>query len=264
VSRPPNPLPRLYRWRTNLVHIPAMAVVTIACGSLSLLVSFVDKRGSAQQRIARFWARSMVCLSGCSLTVRRAENLRKAPVAVYASNHTSYMDTPVIFAALPFQFRILAKKELWPIAFIGWYLDRSGQIPIDTVNTHTTLSSLGAGVKALRAGMSLFVFPEGRRTPDGELQTFLSGAAYLAIRAQVPLVPLALSGVYDLLPIHTRHLYPGELTLTVGEPIDTKGMTRRQTDQLTVQLRDAIEALRQPEIAVVKSSVEEAAVRAEV
>ena len=185
----------------------------------------------------------LVWLSGCSLTVRGAENLRKHPVAVYASNHTSYMDTPVIFAALPFQFRILAKKELWPIAFIGWYLDRSGQIPIDTANPHATLSSLGAGVKALRSGMPLFVFPEGGRTPDGELRPFLSGAAYLAIRAQVPLVPMALSGVYELLPIHTRHLYPSELTLTVGEPIETKGMTVRQTDELTAQLRAAIESL---------------------
>jgi len=63
-------------------------------------------------------------------------------------------------------------------------------------------------------------------------------------------VPLALSGVYDLLPIHTRHLYPGKLTLTAGEPIDTKGMTPRQTDQLTTRLRDAIEALRRPQGAV--------------
>jgi len=240
MSRRPDPLPRLYRWRTNVVHIPLMAVVTVLCGSLSLLVSFIDKQGRAQHRIARLWARAMVFLSGCSLTIRGAENLRKAPVAVYASNHTSYMDTPVIFASLPFQFRILARKELWPIAFIGWYLDRSGQIPIDTVNTHSTLSSLGVAVKALRAGMSVFVFPEGGRTPNGDLRPFLSGAAYLAIRAQVPLVPLALSGVYDLLPIHTRHLYPGKLTLTAGEPIDTKGMTPRQTDQLTTRLRDAI------------------------
>ena len=89
--------------------------------------------------------------------------------------------------------------------------------------------------------MALFVFPEGGRTPDGELQPFLSGAAYLAIRAQVPLVPMALSGVYDLLPIHTRHFYPGELTLTVGEPIETTGMTMRQTDELTARLRTAIE-----------------------
>jgi 1-acyl-sn-glycerol-3-phosphate acyltransferase len=187
----------------------------------------------------------MVTLSGCSLTVRGLENLRKYPVAVYASNHTSYMDTPVIFAALPFQFRILARKDLWPIAFIGWYLDRSGQIPVDTANPHATLSSLGAGVRALRSGMPIFVFPEGGRTSTGELRPFQSGAAYLAIRAQVPLVPLALSGVFDLLPIHTRHLYPGELTLTAGEPIETKGMSPRQTGELTAQLRDAIERLRQ-------------------
>ena len=102
------------------------------------------------------------------------------------------------------------------------------------------------GVRALRAGMPLFVFPEGGRTETGSLKPFLSGAAYLAIRAQVPLVPIALSGVYDLLPIHTRHLYPGELTVTVGEPIETKGMTVRQTDELNARLRSAIEGLLEP------------------
>jgi 1-acyl-sn-glycerol-3-phosphate acyltransferase len=264
VSRRPNPMPRLYRWRTNVIQIPVMAAVTAVFGSISLLVSFVEKSGRVQHRIARLWARSLVALSGCSLTVNGAENLLLHPVAVYASNHTSYMDTPVIFAALPFQFRILAKKELWPIAFIGWYLDRSGQIPIDTANPRATHSSLGIGVKALRAGMPLFVFPEGGRTPTGELQEFLSGAAYLAIRAQVPLVPIALSGVYDLLPIHTRHFYSGELKLAAGTPIDTTGMTPRQTDELTAQLRDAIETLRQAQGADAHDSVEQAAVRAEV
>jgi 1-acyl-sn-glycerol-3-phosphate acyltransferase len=220
-----------------------MTLITVACGSLSLLVSFIEKHGRVQHKIARYWAKALVWSTGCSLRVRGAENLRKCPVAVYASNHTSYMDTPVIFATLPFQFRILAKKELWPIAFIGWYLDRSGQIPIDTGNPHATLSSLSFGVKALRHGMPLFVFPEGGRTSTGDLKTFLSGAAYLAIRAQMPLVPIALTGVYDLLPIHTRHFYPGELTISVGEPINTGGMTPRQTDQLTERLRAAIEAL---------------------
>ena len=226
-----------------MVHIPLMTLATMICGSISLLMSLVDKDGRAQHRIARTWARTLIFFAGCSLSVRGLGNLRKHPVAVYASNHTSYMDTPVVFAALPFQFRILAKKELWPIAFIGWYLDRSGQIPIDTRNPRATLSSLCVGVKTLRAGMPLFVFPEGGRTPNGELQTFLSGAAYLAIRAQVPLVPIALSGVYDLLPIHTRHLYPGELTLTAGEAIDTTGMTIRQTDELTERLKAAIQEM---------------------
>jgi 1-acyl-sn-glycerol-3-phosphate acyltransferase len=264
MSRRPNPLPWFYRWRTNLFHVPLMATATIVCGSISLLVSFVDKQGRAQHSIAQAWARALVFLSGCSLTVRGAENLSKYPVAVYASNHTSYMDTPVIFAALPFQFRILARKQLWPIAFIGWYLDRSGQIPIDTANPHASMSSLGGGVKALRSGMPIFVFPEGGRTATGELKPFLSGAAYLAIRAQVPLVPIALTGVYDLLPIHTRHFYPGELTLSVGEPIRTKGMTLRQTNELTAQLRLAIGGLLEPDSAEVVDSVDESAVHADV
>jgi 1-acyl-sn-glycerol-3-phosphate acyltransferase len=225
---------------------PIITLVTAFFGSISLIVSFADPQGRLQHRIARVWARWGVRISGCSLTVRGGENLFKYPVAVYAANHTSYMDTPVIFAALPFQFRILAKKELWPIAFIGWYLERSGQIPIDSSNAHASLASLGVGLKALRGGMPLFVFPEGGRTETGRLKPFLSGAAYLALRAQVPLIPIALHGVFDLLPIHTGHFYPSKLTLTVGEPIATTGMTVRQIDELTDRLKDAIQAMLPP------------------
>jgi 1-acyl-sn-glycerol-3-phosphate acyltransferase len=239
----PNPVPWFYRWRTNLVQTPALSIVTGFWGSLALFVSLFEKSGRIQHRIAQKWARWCVWISGSRVAIRGAENLHKYPVAVYASNHTSYMDTPVVFSSLPFQFRILAKRELWKIAFIGWYLERSGQIPIDVGNAHAALGSLGAGVKALRAGMPLFVFPEGARTPDGQLQAFLSGAAFLAIRAQVPLIPVALSGVYNLLPIHTHHFYPSELTLSVGEPIETKGMTVRQTDELSARLRAAIAAM---------------------
>ncbi len=233
----------LLRLLTYVVLMPLIALSTSIFGLISLVCGLWDHSGSQQHRIAQLWAKSLLLLSLSPVTVVGSDRLRPQQVAVYASNHTSYMDTPVVFAALPFQFRILAKKELWPIAFIGWYLDRSGQIPIDTRNPRATLSSLGVGVKALRSGMPLFVFPEGGRTPDGELQTFLSGAAYLAIRAQVPLVPIALSGVYDLLPIHTRHLYPGELTLTAGEAIDTTGMTVRQTDELIERLKAAIQEM---------------------
>lgn len=239
----PNPLPRLYRWRTNLFQAPAFFLWTAFCGSLSLFASLFEKDGRIQHRIARIWARGSLACSFASLTVRGAENLHKCSVAVYASNHTSYMDTPVIFSTLPFQFRILARKELWSIPFIGWHLNRSGQIPIAIGDTHASLASLGVAARALRGGMSLVVFPEGGRTSDGNLRPFLSGAAFLAIRAQVPLVPMALSGVFDLLPIHTHHFYPCPLTLNVGEPIQTKGMTIRQVDELTETLRQRIEAL---------------------
>ncbi len=243
MSLRPNPLPLHVRLRSNLIQAPVFFLATGFFGTIALLLSLVDKSGRAQHRIARLWARASIWATGSRVTVRGEEILRRHPVAVYAANHTSYIDTPVIFAALPFQFRILAKKELWQMPFIGWYLNRSGQIAIDTTNAHSTLSSLGAGVKALRAGMPLFVFPEGRRTDTGELNPFLSGAAFLAIRAQVPLIPIALTGGYDLLPIHSRHFYPVPLTISAGEPIETRGMTMRQADELTAKLRAAIENL---------------------
>jgi len=243
MSTRPNPLPRLYRWRTNVLQAPLLLAVTAICASTAFVISVVDKKGRAQHSIARFWARAAVKISLAKLKVEGGENFRKFPVAVYASNHTSYMDTPVIFASIPFQFRILAKKDLWRWPLIGWYLRRSGQMPIDIENPRATVSSLGGAVKALREGMPLFVFPEGGRTATGQLKPFLSGAAYLAVRAQVPLVPIALSGVYDLLPIHTRHFYASDLVVRVGTPIETKGMTVRQIDELTARLRKEIEAM---------------------
>ncbi len=240
----PKPLPLSHRLSTNLVKAPPFLLGTMLFGSMALLASLFDRHGRLQHRIARLWAKASVWSSGSRLVVLGLENIPDE-TAVYAANHTSYMDTPVVFASLPFQFRILAKKELWGLPFIGWYLNRSGQIPIDTANPRASLSSLGNGVRTLRDGLNVFVFPEGGRTPDGELQPFLNGAAYLAIRSQVPLVPIALIGVYDLLPIHTRHFYTthAPLKLIIGKPLVTAGRTLRESDALTEELRLAIAEL---------------------
>lgn len=262
----PNPLPLADRLKTNLLHAPPFLLGTAFFGSLALLASLLDTHGRLQHRLARIWAQFSVWSSGSRVEVIGLENLPSpsakgisasteeaerntrfggAVPAVYAANHTSYMDTPVVFASLPFQFRILAKKELWGLPFIGWYLNRSGQIPIDIANPRATISSLGNGVRALREGLSVFVFPEGGRTPNGGLQPFLNGAAYLAIRAQAPLVPVALIGVYDLLPMHTRHFYRSgqPLKLAVGKPISTQGRSLREAEALTEELRQSIVAL---------------------
>jgi 1-acyl-sn-glycerol-3-phosphate acyltransferase len=252
----PNPLSQFHRLRSNVLLAPPFFLALTVCGCLAFLASLVDKHGRLQQRIARLWGRASVFFAGARVQVIGLENVpaailsrKHAPAghacAVFAANHTSYMDTPVIFANLPFQFRILAKKELWGIPFIGWYLSRSGQLPIDTANPRATLSSLGAAARTLRAGLSVFVFPEGARTPDRNLKPFLNGAAFLALRAQVPLVPIALIGVYDLLPIHTRHLYPSRtpIKLVFGVPIPTAGRSPRESESLTDELRQAIQSL---------------------
>ena len=100
MSRRPDKLPRTHRWRTNAIQVPLMAASTIICGSLSLLSSLFDRSGRVQHKIAHIWARSLVLCTGCPLTVHGAENLRKHPVVVFAANHTSYMDTPVVRAVL--------------------------------------------------------------------------------------------------------------------------------------------------------------------
>ncbi len=243
-SARPNPLSWFHRQRSNLFLAPPFFLATGIFGTLALIASLWDKSGRLQHRIARLWARACIFWSASRLQIIGIENI-PAETAVYAANHTSYMDTPVVFASLPFQFRILAKKELWNMPFIGWYLDRSGQIPIDTENPRTTLSSFAAGVRTLRSGLNVFVFPEGGRTMDGHLQPFLNGAAFLAIRGQVPLVPVALVGVYNLLPPHTRHFYPSPtpLKLIFGTPIPTASHSIRESEALTHELQQSIAAL---------------------
>lgn len=242
----PNPLPLAHRLRSNLILAPPFFLSTAFFGTLALLASLFDKSGRLQHRVAQLWAHVSVACSCSRVQVIGRENI-PAETCVFAANHTSYMDTPVVFSSLPVQFRILAKKELFTLPFIGWYLTRSGQLPIDTANPRSTLSSFAAGVRTLRRGLSVFVFPEGARTPTGEVQAFLNGAAYLALRAQVPLVPIALIGVYDLLPIHHTHFYPSPdktpIKLVFGQPISTEGRTPRDSEAVTDELRNAIASL---------------------
>ncbi|MDQ2924847.1 MAG: 1-acyl-sn-glycerol-3-phosphate acyltransferase [Acidobacteriota bacterium] len=243
VAREAAPRPHIsvaLRWTNYLFFLPLVAAATMGFGLVSLLCGVWDTTGSQQHAIARTWARVLLRVALSPVTLVYPERLSEHATAVYASNHLSYYDTPVLFAKLPFQFRILAKAPLWKIPFIGWYLNRSGQVPVDQTSARSAVASLGRGVRTLRAGMPLMLFPEGGRAAMGELQTMVSGAAWMAIKAQVPLVPLTLVGTYELLPIHVYALRPRPLKLIVGEPISTVGMTTKEADALTQRVFDVI------------------------
>ncbi|MEO6982657.1 MAG: lysophospholipid acyltransferase family protein [Edaphobacter sp.] len=227
-------------WLSYLVLIPLIAFSTAFFGCVSLLAGLWDKSGGQQHAIARTWARSLLFISLSPVKIVGAEKL-PATEAVYASNHLSYMDTPVLFAELPFQFRILAKQALWKIPFIGWYLHRSGQVPVDTKSPRSLIASLNRGVATLKHGLPLVLFPEGGRASNGHLQSMMSGCAYMALKAQVPLVPLTLIGTYELLPLHTYALKPRPLLIVVGDPIPTAGLTTRDADVLTQRLYQSIQ-----------------------
>jgi 1-acyl-sn-glycerol-3-phosphate acyltransferase len=229
-------IPAHLRYLTMLIAMPLMALATAFFGCIALVCGLWDRSGRQQHAVARMWAATLLRISLSPVKVMGAEKLKDHRVAVYASNHLSYMDTPVLFAKLPFQFRILAKQGLWSIPFVGWYLQHSGQVPIDSGSPRSAVAGLLRGVKALKAGMPLFLFPEGSRSPDGHLQPWASGCAFMAIRAQVPLVPLALIGTYELLPIHVYALRPRPLMIVVGDPIPTDGLTTKDADALTGRL----------------------------
>ena len=237
---PPSiPPPAALRWLSYLVLIPLIAFSTAFFGCISLLTGLWDKSGSQQHAIARTWARSLLLISFSPVKIIGAEKLPTTG-AVYASNHLSYMDTPVLFAKLPFQFRILAKQALWKIPFIGWYLNRSGQVPVDTKSPRSLIASLNRGVATLKQGLPLVLFPEGGRAANGNLQSMMSGCAYMALKAQVPLIPLTLIGTYELLPLHTYALRPRPLLIVVGDPIPTTGLTTRDADALTRSIFETI------------------------
>lgn len=235
----PEPLSRTERLVSFCFRAPLFFLCTGFFGSLSLLASLWDHSGKAQHAIARRWGRVVVRISGASLTKLNIDGL-DGRVGVYVANHLSYMDTPVIFASLPFQFRIVARHDLFKLPFIGWYLRRSGQVPVNVTNPRASISSLGGVVKTLRSGMPLFIFPEGGRSATGHLANFMNGPAFMAIRAALPIVPMALIGTYELLPMHSMEFHPVPVTLAVGEPIETAGYTMKQIDELTARISNEI------------------------
>jgi 1-acyl-sn-glycerol-3-phosphate acyltransferase len=229
--------------RSIFVLDPLIWSYTAVLGTLSLLSSLVDREGRMQHRFARLWSWLILKTVGCPVRVRGVENLPARKAAVYAANHLSALDIPVVYVHLPFPFRIMAKKELFRYPFMGWHLRRSGQIPIDRESARASMRSLNIAVQALKSGMPLVVFPEGGRSINGQVQTFMSGAFYTAIKAGVDVIPMALVGTYEVLPMNSFHIRPGPVELVIGEPISTAGLAPRDMEQLAARAQKAVEDL---------------------
>jgi len=228
------------RWRSYLFFNPLIYFYTFVLGTLSLLSSLFDRSGRVQHGFARFWSRMILGTSGCKLEVEGLENVDLSHPYIYASNHQSALDIPVLYVGLPVQFRIMAKKELFRYPFMGWHLKRSGQIPIERENARSSLKSLIRASETVRGGTPMFVFPEGGRTPDGTIKPFLSGAFYVAIKAGVPIVPMAIIGSYEAIPMNSFVIRPHPMRLIIGNPIATDGLNPRDMDTLATRVQKAI------------------------
>jgi 1-acyl-sn-glycerol-3-phosphate acyltransferase len=226
-----------------LVTDPLIILATIVFATVSVAVSLFDATGRRQARIAVAWSRTLLKISGVKAEVEGLENISPNGVYVFASNHASYMDTPVVLGNIPVQFRFLAKRGLFMIPFLGTHLQRAGHIPVFRGNARQNLKTLGMAAETVqKRGISLLIFPEGGRSQDGALGQFSEGAAYIAIKAGVPLVPLTLLGTRAVLPFGSGLPRPGRVRMLVGNPIPTEGLSLKCREQITAQARAQIAA----------------------
>ena len=224
-----------------LIVDPLIAISTIICGTISLVLVELDASGRKAFSIARFWARTLLAFPFVRVKVEGLEKIDPSKAYVFVCNHLSYMDTPAILANIPCEFRFLAKSELFKIPFMGHYLGRGGHIPVELEDPRASVRTLLHAAKVVQTkGYSLLIFPEGGRSETGVLQPFMDGAAFLAIRARIPLVPIALIGTREVLPMHGKKFTPGLVRLRIGDPLSTEGLTSADRAQLTATSRAKI------------------------
>jgi 1-acyl-sn-glycerol-3-phosphate acyltransferase len=233
----------LSRLRSYFIYDPLIWLYTLVMGLLALPGGLFDTSGRRLHWFSTTWSWLIMETIASPVTVTGLEKINTSKPHVYAVNHASALDIPVLYANLPFQFRIAFKKELLSYPVVGWQLKRSGQVCIDQQNPSHSIHSIRKALKGLKDGLPLVIFPEGGRTPDGEIKPFLSGAFFLAIKSQVDVVPVALVGTYELLPMNTYHIKSRPLEMRVGEPISTIGLKAHDLQALSAKVQKAVEDL---------------------
>lgn len=235
----------------SILRALMVVLATIFYGSMSLAVSFFDPDGRRQNGVARAWARALLWTGAVKVRVEGIERISPDAGYVIASNHASYMDTPVVLANIPVQFRFLAKRGLFKIPFLGTHLARAGHIPVPREDPRASVKTMALAAQIIRErGISMLIFPEGGRSRHGELRPFKEGAAYIGIKAGAPIVPVALIGTRAVLPFGSGRIRPGEVTLKVGEPIDTTKLTLRDRGKVTEEIRAQIVSMLGQSVAV--------------
>ena len=225
-------------WRTVFYLIPAVTLYTVVLGSVSLLSTFVDRTGNFAHRCARAWARLILGTTGVRVRVRGLEHLQPGRSYVFAANHQSIYDIPILFTSIPAQLRIVAKESLGRIPFMGWHLRRAGHLLVDRRNPGADI------VQKMRRlvgeSSSLIVFPEGTRSVDGSIGRFKKGSFLVAIDAKLPVVPVSVRGSRHVMRKGQLTVRPGEVELTIHPPEPTDGVAREDVLRFAERVRQVV------------------------
>jgi 1-acyl-sn-glycerol-3-phosphate acyltransferase len=213
-------IPPFHWFRTVFFLIPAISIYTIVLGTLSILSTFVDRKGHAAHWCARAWSWLILATTGVDVSVFGLDRVKRGETYVFISNHQSIYDIPVLFASLPFQLRIIAKESLGRFPFLGWHLIRAGHLLVDRRQPDRS-GILARWRRLVRDHLSLIIFPEGTRSADGDVGHFKAGSFLLALEAGLTIVPVTVSGTIHVMKKGRLMTCPGHVTLRIHEPVAT-------------------------------------------
>ena len=215
----------------------SIVVATLVLGVLALFTFPFDRKGRVIHRYARLWGRTALVANRVSVKVEGIGNARGEGPYIFMSNHQGSYDIFALLGHLPFQFKWLAKKELFAIPFFGWTMAAAGYVSIDREGSRKTVGAMNQAAQRIRDGMSVVIFPEGSRSPDGAIQPFKKGGFTLAIKSKVPIVPIAISGSRDIMPKGRLSATSGEIRIRIDHPIETHSCSMKDRNALMEKVR---------------------------
>jgi 1-acyl-sn-glycerol-3-phosphate acyltransferase len=215
-------------------------ILTIVFGVILILFSFLDPTGKVIHLLAQLWGRGILAASGVKVRVKGLENLPAQSPMILTSNHQGYFDIFALFVYIPVYFGWFAKKELFRIPIFGTAMKRFGNIRIDRSNREKAMQSLKLAARRVREGQSVIIFPEGTRSPDGKMLPFKKGCYYLAEASGAPMVPISISGSYEIMPKGTFKVNPGTIHMVIGRPILIEGEHQNNPNGFLQHLRETM------------------------
>ena len=213
---------------------------TIVLGGFTILASYLDPTGRRVHYIGKFWSRLNLLLSGVRVRLVNRQVLDPSQSYIVMSNHQSHYDVWALIAFLPLQLRWVMKMELRRIPVFGLGCERMGHIYIDRSHPDRAYQSLEAAGEKIRNGASVVFFPEGTRSPDGQLLPFQKGGFNIALTAGVPILPITIRGSRQVLPRDSAAVRPGTIELILHEPVSLEGYSKENRAELMERVRQTI------------------------